>query len=461
MIDGLHPYPAYKPSGVRWLGGVPEHWSVGAVKQNYEIQLGKMLQPNKQAFNDTEVPYLKAVNVQWFKVRTSDPLTMWASLVDAEQYGIESGDLLVCEGGEGGRCGIVRSSVNGYIIQNALHRVRSREHSLNEYLQFVLYVAAAYGYLEALNDKATIAHFTKEKLAAFRIPLPPLPEQRAIVRYLGHVDRRIRRYISAKRKLIALLEEERKFATLEAMQSHSAISRRVEVVAELVQRPIKRASDDTYTPIGLYNRGRGMFRKEPRCGNDLGDSNFFWIEKGDLVISGQFAWEGAIAMASDVEHGCVASHRYPILRGKPGILDSGFLLGFFQTDWGQLLLDHNSRGAAGRNRPLNARALMKERISLPPIEAQLRIAGMLQVESQVRQQARRSEQLLHEYRTRLTADVVTGKLDVREAAAQLPDETDDQDPIEESGPLADGMDEALYDIDESAEELAIESEVSA
>ena len=104
---------------------------------------------------------------------------------------------------------------------------------------------------------------------------------------------------------------------------------------------------------------------------------------------------------------------------------------------------------------------MKERISLPPIEAQLRIAGMLQVESQVRQQARRSEQLLHEYRTRLIADVVTGKLDVREAAAQLPDETDDQDPIEESGPLADGRDEALYDIDESAEELAIESEVSA
>ena len=75
--------------------------------------------------------------------------------------------------------------------------------------------------------------------------------------------------------------------------------------------------------------------------------------------------------------------------------------------------------------------------------------------------ARRQIELVQEYRTRLIADVVTGKLDVREAAAQLPDETDDQDPIEESGPLADGMDEALYDIDESAEELAIESEVSA
>ena len=293
------------------------------------------------------------------------------------------------------------------------------------------------------------------------VPLPPLPEQAAIVRYLDYVDRRIWRYVSAQRKLIALLEEKRKVATLEAMQPPNAMRRRLEVVADLVQRPIKRASDETYTPIGLYNRGRGMFRKEPRCGNDLGDSNFFWIEEGDLVISGQFAWEGAIAMASDVEHGCVASHRYPILRGKPGILDSGFLLGFFQTDWGQLLLDHNSRGAAGRNRPLNARALMKERISLPPIEAQLRIAGMLQVESQVRQQARRSEQLLHEYRTRVVADVVTGKLDVREAAAQLPDEADDQDPIEEIDPLVDGLPGDLYDIDESVEDSVMEEEVTA
>ena len=69
--------------------------------------------------------------------------------------------------------------------------------------------------------------------------------------------------------------------------------------------------------------------------------------------------------------------------------------------------------------------------------------------------------LVQEYRTRLIADVVTGKLDVREAAAQLPDEADDQDQIEESVPLSDGIDEALYDIDESVEELAMGSEVTA
>ena len=71
--------------------------------------------------------------------------------------------------------------------------------------------------------------------------------------------------------------------------------------------------------------------------------------------------------------------------------------------------------------------------------------------------AHRQIELLQEYRTRLIADVVTGKLDVREAAARLPDEADDQDPLYESGPLADGMYEDLHAPGEFAEELAMPS----
>ena len=74
--------------------------------------------------------------------------------------------------------------------------------------------------------------------------------------------------------------------------------------------------------------------------------------------------------------------------------------------------------------------------------------------------ARRLIELLQEYRTRLIADVVAGKLDVREAAAQLPDEADDQDQIGESDPLTDGIGEDLYGAGGSAEELAIESGVT-
>ena len=417
MTPTPHPYHAYKPSGVPWLGDVPEHW---------EVWRGKAILRPVDVRSETGDEELLTVSAQRGVVpRKSANVTMFK----AESYvGYKlcwPGDLVInslwawAHGlGVSLHHGIVSSA---YGVYRPLPRANAR------FIHLLVRSVPFQWELQVRSKGIWVSRLqlTDESFLEAPFPLPPLPEQAAIVRYLDHVDRRIRRYVSAKWKLIALLEEERKFATLEAIQSPNTMSRRLEVVADLVQRPIRRASDETYTPIGLYNRGRGMFRKEPRCGNELGDSNFFWIEEGDLVISGQFAWEGAIALAGDVEHGCIASHRYPIIRGKPGILDSGFLLGFFQTDWGKLLLDHNSRGAAGRNRPLNARAFMKEQITLPPIETQLRIAGMLQLESHVRQQARLSEQLLNEYRTRLIADVVTGKLDVREAAGQLPEEAEE------------------------------------
>ncbi len=74
--------------------------------------------------------------------------------------------------------------------------------------------------------------------------------------------------------------------------------------------------------------------------------------------------------------------------------------------------------------------------------------------------ARRQIDLVQEYRTRLIADVVTGKLDVREAAAQLPEDGDDAELIAESVLQTHGMDDDLYDADNLGEESAIESEVT-
>ena len=154
------------------------------VKQNYSIQLGKMLQSRPNTSEDIQVPYLKAQHVQWFRVRTSDAPIMWAGPNDLVQFGIAPGDLLVCEGGEGGRCGILNQNVDRYIMQNALHRVRPEKQNRNEYLQYVMSSIAATGWFDAVNNKATIAHFTREKFGALRVPIPPRIEQLAVIRYL-------------------------------------------------------------------------------------------------------------------------------------------------------------------------------------------------------------------------------------------------------------------------------------
>lgn len=149
----------------------------------------------------------------------------------------------------------------------------------------------------------------------------------------------------------------------------------------------------------------------------MGDSDFFWVEEGDLVISGQFAWEGAVALAQQSDNGCIASHRYHILRGMPGILETPYLISFFKTQYGDLLLSDHSRGAAGRNRPLNIGTLLKEKIPVPPLAVQRNIAELVHKETLLKQETEKRVSLLHEYRNALISAVVTGKVDVREEVA--------------------------------------------
>ena len=207
VTRGLDPDVPLKPSGVEWLGDVPAHWEVTATKRHYAIQLGKMLQSVPKRPEDVEVPYLKALHVQWFDVLTSDVPTMWASHYETRLLGIAPGDLLVCEGGEGGRCAILTDQIDNCIIEKALHRVRPREQSLNVYLQYVMSTVAAIGWFDVINNKATIAHFTREKFDALRIPVPPLAEQRAVAAHLDQATATIDAAIdTARRQVESMLE---------------------------------------------------------------------------------------------------------------------------------------------------------------------------------------------------------------------------------------------------------------
>ena len=439
MIAELKPYPEMKDSGVEWLGEVPEHWKVLRLKSWLEMN-GVVLPEDTDP--DYMFDYLDIGSVATGQLTAKPERLQFENSPSRARRVLRSGDTIVST---------VRTYLKAiwHVDDLASDLIASTGFAVltprsGTFPRFVSYSCQSDPFTDRVTAESVgIAYpaIAETRLATFKVSVPPLSEQTAIVRYLDYADRRIRRYIRAKEKLVKLLEEERKNATLEAIHSPSTTSQRLEAVADLIKRPLDRANDDKeYTPIGLYNRGRGIFKKEPRNGSDLGDSDFFWVDEGDLIISGQFAWEGAIALASTAECDCVASHRYPILRGKRNVLDSGFLLAFFQTDWGQLLLDHHSRGAAGRNRPLNPRTLLKEKISLPPLRSQLRVVEMLQRESHTRRQVARLTKKLSEYRTRLIADVVTGKLDVREAAARLPDEAEEPEPVDkDTGPTDLGL----------------------
>ncbi len=444
-----NPYPAYKPSGVPWLSNVPEHWGVLAVRHGYEIQLGKMLQPSAQTQEDRETPYLKALHVQWFSVNTDDSPTMWASPNDVSQFGIQEGDLLVCEGGEGGRSGIVSADVNGFIIQNALHRIRSKSLGLNQYLQFVMFAAAAHGWLDALNDKATIAHFTREKLAAFRLPLPPLPEQRSIVRYLDHVDERIQHYIAAKEKLIALLEEEKQAVVNRAVTrgldpnvrlkpsgvdwlgdvpEHWEVCRLRNVVSVVTTgsrgwSSYAADSGPLFIRVSNLSRDSLQLRFDDVVRLNLPSTSEVTrtrIKAGDILLS-VTAYIGSVGIAPEGFEEAYVSQHVARCQPRPGSYSQwlGYvLLSSVGQTHGQISL------YGGTKDGLSLDDVKNYLILLPPRAEQHAIVEYIDnttanIDASITR-ARRQIELLQEYRTRLISDVVTGKLDVRHAAAQLP-----------------------------------------
>ena len=427
-------YPAYKPSGVKWLGDVPAHWDVTAVKRCYSIKLGKMLQNAPKHPHDVEVPYLKAQHVQWFQVLMAEVPKMWASQSEARQFGIEAGDLLVCEGGEGGRCAILNEQIDNCIIQNALHRVRPREQSLNVFLQYVMSTVAATGWFDALNDKATIAHFTKEKFDALRIPLPPLAEQRAIVRYLDHVDRGIQDYIEAKEKLIAQLQEARRAIIHRAVTrgldpsvplkpsgvewlgdvpAHWEISRVKSVFISLNHRRV---------PLNAVERGEMKERRYDYYGaSGVIDKVDDYLFDDELLL---IAEDGANLVLRSLPLAIIARGKFwvnnhaHILKPRRGNLEflAAVMEGLNYIPW-----------ISGAAQPkLTQERLMNITIAVPSRSEQDEI--MSKIESQTSKlstaidTARRQVEFMAEYRASLIAHVVTGKLDVRAAAEQLPQE---------------------------------------
>ena len=454
MIHDLKPYSAYKDSGVPWLGDVPAHWEVTAVKRHYAIQLGKMLQNRSNNPDDVEVPYLKARHVQWFHVRTTDVPKMWASHNDTDQFGIAPGDLLVCEGGEGGRCGILKQNVGGYIIQNALHRVRPREQSRNDFLQYVMSAVAATGWFDALNDKATIAHFTREKFGALRASLPPLPEQAAIVRYLDHADRRIRRYISAKQKLIALLEEEKQAIIHQAVTGqidvrtgqpypaykpsgmewlgevpeHWEVVRLKFVAAKIVDclhETPKYSENGEFPAIRTADISPGILhlssarRIEP-------DEYARWTERlepkqGDILYSREGERFGIAACVPDEVRLCI-SQRMMVFRIRPEH-NPVFVMWLLNSKQVYAQACQDIMGATAPH--VNVSTIRNYFLALPARDEQDflidKIESSTEGFSSAISNAEREISFLREYRTRLIADVVTGKLDVRKVAAALPE----------------------------------------
>src|SRR6266853_4373214 len=176
-------------------------WRTRRLGDVADLCLGKMLDEKKN--RGEHLPYLANLNVRWGEFDLEDLRQMRFEDHEKERYGLKFGDIVMCEGGEPGRCAIWKESAPGIMIQKALHRIRPHECLNSRFLFYSFLHRGRIGGFAALFTGSTIKHLPLQNLSKLEIAFPHLPIQERIADTLTGYDE----LMENNRRRMALLEE--------------------------------------------------------------------------------------------------------------------------------------------------------------------------------------------------------------------------------------------------------------
>lgn len=186
-----------------------KNWDKYRLSDISTSRLGKMLDSKKQT-GKHQFPYLANFNVQWFSINTTELNTMDFDEAEQIEFHLEEGDLLVCEGGEVGRCAIWHNELQPCYFQKALHRIKcNREIIVPEYLAWWFkYNCDHKGFDSVVGTNATIAHLPGVKLKALQVAVPPIELQNEYAVIINNIQNIISTIRKSKDYCIELLNSE-------------------------------------------------------------------------------------------------------------------------------------------------------------------------------------------------------------------------------------------------------------
>ena len=186
VTRGLNPDAPLKPSGVAWLGEIPEHWEVVRLKYMADVQTGITLGKNYRTAQLKEYPYLRVANVQDGFLNLTNVKTLYLPPQEAAGSLLQAGDVLMTEGGDIDKLGrgyIWQNEIPNCLHQNHIFAVRANQKRLlPDYL--VALMTSKYGrsYFQLTAKQTTnLASTNTTTLRALQVPLPSLTEQQAIL----------------------------------------------------------------------------------------------------------------------------------------------------------------------------------------------------------------------------------------------------------------------------------------
>ena len=446
MTAHFKPYPEMKDSGVEWLGEVPAHWKVlpiCAVSNLKSVRncperklLSVYLDKSVVRFSDVEEKRTNATSVDLINYQAVDPgdfvlnnQQAWRGSVGVSQYK-----------------GIVSPAYIVLSLNDCWNPVYA-----NYLLRTTLMVSQ---YLIFSKGVGTIQrNLYYPELKRVSVILPSLPEQTAIVRYLDYVDRRVRRLTRVKRKLVTLLKEQKQAIIHRAVtrgldpnapMKDSGVEWLSEVPAHWEVRKLKTSISALINgvwgsePNGVEDfpcvRVADFDRKRLRVHSPIptiraispSERRGRILKPGDLLLEksgGGDQQNVGVVILFDHDIEAVCSNFVARISVKSEF-NSEYLV-FLHAALYAIGLNQKSIKQTTGIQNLDSTAYLAELVAFPPLPEQTAIVEYLDratadIDAAI-DRANREVELLDEYRTRLIADVVTGKLDVREAATVLPE----------------------------------------
>uniref|UniRef100_A0A7V2ZKN1 Restriction endonuclease subunit S n=1 Tax=Ignavibacterium album TaxID=591197 RepID=A0A7V2ZKN1_9BACT len=425
-------YPNYKPSGIEWIGDIPEHWEVKRLKYVVRYQKGK--NPNEMNVDGKgkvylTMEYLRSVAKQIFYVE------------DYEKYiNVTDDDILLLWDGSNagefvkGKEGILSSTMAKLVVVN-----------FNE--SYVWYFFKSFErLLKLFTIGMGVPHVSSEDFENQLIIIPPLAEQTAIANFLDDKTAKIDSLIEKKKKLIELYKEERTAVINQAVTrginpnvklKPSGIDwlgnipehwevKKLKYVAKIYGRIGYRG----YTIGDMVNEGEGAITLSPsNMVNGYMDYNncaYISLEKyeespeikifnGDIVFVKTGSTFGKTALVTNLEEKVTINPQLIVF--KEIKIDNKFLLYLFISELVQYQVNISVIG--GTIPTISQEKINNYLLIIPPIYEQQQIIEYIEAEmKRIDEKIKRTEkeiELLQEYRTALISEVVTGKIDVRNA----------------------------------------------
>jgi type I restriction enzyme S subunit len=441
-------YPTYKPSGVEWLGEVPEHW--GAIEARREIAFLTSGSRGWADYYSDEGPiFLRIGNLTRDSIRLNlediQRVTPPAG-VEGDRTEVNEGDVLFSITAYLGSVAVVPGGLErAYVSQHVCLARLANGNLMPDWLAYSVLSASGKAYLEAESYGGTKVQLALDDVKSFPLTLPPIKEQRSLITFLDHETAKIDTLIAEQQRLIELLQEKRqavishavtKGLNPDAPMKDSGVEWLGEVPEHWRNYRLKAlfalkhgyafdggqfSDEGEYALItpGNFNETGGFRRKNPEkyyVGSDIPSE--FILQGGEMLIAMTEQAPRLVGTALIVPEGEYYLHNQRlglVTRLKAGELDTSFLYWLMNSP---VLKAKVGVTAAGQKvRHTSPQKILDNEICLPPLNEQNDIAQALfeadEISIKLTEDSDSSIRLLVERRSALISAAVTGQIDVR------------------------------------------------